>query len=171
MSKFDWKSLVGSLAPTIATALGGPLAGAGVAALSKALLGKDSGSEDEVAAALQVASPDVLAAIRKADQDFSAEMGRQGIDLERINAADRNSAREREVKTGDKTPSRLAFFVTAGFFGVLGYLLTEGVPEQGGEALLVMLGALGAAWGSVVSYYFGSSAGSSKKTELLGAKR
>jgi hypothetical protein len=32
--EFDWKSIVSTIAPTIATALGGPLAGAGVAAAS-----------------------------------------------------------------------------------------------------------------------------------------
>jgi len=167
MSKFDWKALVGSLAPTIATALGGPLTGAAVGVLSKAILGKDGGTETELEAALQTAKPEVLAAIRAADQTFAAEMKRLDIDVDRINAADRASARDREVKTGDKTPARLALFVTLGFFGILAYLLKYGVPTEGGDALLIMLGSLGTAWTGIVAYYFGSSAGSKDKTAAL----
>lgn len=162
--------LLGAVAPTIAKTLGGPLAGVAVGALSKALLGKDGGTAAEIDAALAAASPEVIAAVRKADQDFEAEMGRQGIDLERINAADRDSARDREIKTGDKTPARLAFFVTVGFFGILCYLLKYGLPSDGGDALLIMLGSLGTAWTGIVAYYFGSSAGSKAKTDALASK-
>ncbi len=35
------------------------------------------------------------------------------------------------------------------------------------ESLLIMVGALGAAFGQVVSYWFGSSAGPARKDELL----
>ena len=90
------------------------------------------------------------------------------IDLERISNADRDSARNREVKTKDLTPKVLAGFITCGYFGVLFYMLANGLPQHGGsEAMLVMLGTLGTAWGGVVAYYFGSSAGSKEKTEAM----
>jgi hypothetical protein len=160
-------NLVRTVAPSIATAVGGPLAGMATRAISEALLGKPDGTEDELIDAAAKASPDQLLALKKAEQDFAVRMRELEIDLQRIDAADRSSAREREVKTGDWTPKALAGAVTLGFFGVLGYMIAYGLPAQGGEALLVMLGTLGTAWGAIVSYYFGSSAGSKEKTEAM----
>ena len=52
--------------------------------------------------------------------------------------------------------------------GLLMYMLMFGLPAAGGgEAMLVMLGTLGTAWGAVVSFYFGSSADSEKKSEMI----
>lgn len=160
-------NLVKTVAPSLATAVGGPLAGMATRAISDALLGKPDGTEDELIDAASKASPDQLLALKKAEQDFAVRMRELEIDLQRIDAADRNSAREREVKTGDWTPKALAGAVTLGFFGVLGYMIAYGLPSQGGEALLVMLGTLGTAWGGIVSYYFGSSAGSKEKSEAM----
>ena len=160
-------NLVRTVAPSIATAVGGPLAGMATRAISDALLGKPDGTEDELINAAAKATPDQLLALKKAEQDFAVRMRELEIDLQRIDAADRSSAREREVKTGDWTPKALAGAVTLGFFGVLGYMIAYGLPTQGGEALLVMLGTLGTAWGGIVSYYFGSSAGSKEKSEAM----
>lgn len=87
--------------------------------------------------------------------------------LERIAMEDRNSARAREMAVRDRTPAYLAYGITLGFFGILLWMLNAPVPDTGHDALLVMLGSLGTAWAAVVSYYFGSSAGSHKKSELL----
>jgi len=160
-------NLVRTVAPSIATAVGGPLAGMATRAISEALLGKPDGTEAELAEAAKNATPEQLLALKQAEQNFTVRMKELEIDIQRIDAADRDSARDREVKTGDWTPRVLAAAVTLGFFGVLGYMIAYGLPAQGGEALLVMLGTLGTAWGAIVSYYFGSSAGSKEKTEAM----
>ena len=161
-------NLVRTVAPSIASAVGGPLAGMATKAISEALLGKPDGSEEELLQAAAKATPEQLLALKKAENDFALQMRELDIDLERIAGADRDSARNREIKTKDWTPKILAGGITVGYFGVLFYMLTHGLPTTGGsEAMLVMLGTLGTAFGGVMAYYFGSSAGSKEKTEAM----
>jgi hypothetical protein len=136
-------------------------------AISEALLGKPDGTEDELLNAAKSATPEQLLALKQAEQSFVVKMRELDLDLERISNEDRNSARNREIKTGDYTPKLLAAAVTFGFFGVLFWMIANGLPANGGEAMLVMLGTLGTAWGAIVSYYFGSSAGSREKTQAM----
>ena len=158
---------MGQIAPTIATAIGGPVAGMAVKALAGALgLSQDS-STDDVQTALLTATPEQLAAIKKVDADFKVQMKELDIDLEKIAAGDRDSARNMQMHTNDWIPRAMAIMVTFGFFGILTWLLTKGVPPTGSETLIYMLGALGTAWTGIVQFYFGSSAGSKAKTDAL----
>ena len=152
--------LLGQVAPSIATALGGPLAGVAVRTLSNALFGHEDASEQQVSEALSTATPDQLAAIKKIDADFKVQMKSLDIDLERIAAGDRDSARQMQRETKDWTPKVLAFFLTFGFFGALVWILIFGIPKTGTEVLLMMLGSLSTSWTGVVQFYYGSSAGS-----------
>jgi hypothetical protein len=45
-----------------------------------------------------------------------------------------------------------------------------GIPQTGTEVLLMMLGSLSTSWTGVVQFYYGSSAGSKAKNDLLAAK-
>lgn len=162
----DWKALVSTVAPALGTALGGPLGGLAVKAIGDAL-GLSEATEEAISTAISGARPEDLLKLKQADQQFTKDMKALDVDLERIAAGDRDSARRREVETKDRTPAWLAAGVTAGFFGVLGFLLWNGKPTAGGDALLVMLGSLGTAWTAIISYYYGSSAGSKAKDQAL----
>jgi hypothetical protein len=162
--------LLSQVAPTIATALGGPLAGVAVKTLSNALFGHEDASEQEVSDALSNATPDQLAAIKKIDADFKVQMKSLDIDLERIAAGDRDSARQMQQNTKDATPKILAYFITFGFFGALVWILVFGLPQTGLEVILMMLGSLSTSWTGVVQFYYGSSAGSKAKTDALSVK-
>jgi hypothetical protein len=162
--------LLGQVAPSIATALGGPLAGVAVRTLSNALFGHEDASEQQVSEALSNASPDQLAAIKKIDADFKVQMKSLDIDLERIAAGDRDSARQMQMSTKDSTPKILAYFITFGFFGALVWILVFGIPKTGTEVILMMLGSLSTSWTGVVQFYYGSSAGSKAKTDALSGK-
>lgn len=162
--------LLSQVAPSIATALGGPLAGVAVRTLSGALFGHEDATEQQISDAMSSATPDQLAAIKKIDADFKVQMKSLDIDLERIAAGDRDSARQMQIASKDWTPKILAFFITFGFFGALIWILIFGIPKTGMEVILMMLGSLSSAWTGVVQFYYGSSAGSKEKNSLLTAK-
>lgn len=168
---FDWKGLVGTVAPTLATALGGPMAGMAVKAIAGSLLGNENASEKEISVALAAASPETLLKLREADNAFEIKMTELGIDLERIAAGDRDSARRREVDTKDHTTKVLAGMVMLGW-GLVNYVLITGGQDAAlDDAILYrILGTLDAALMAVLYYYFGSSAGSKEKTQHLAGK-
>lgn len=172
--QFDWKSVVGTVAPTIATALGGPLAGLATTAIAGALGLGDEATEGQIAAAMGKATPETLLALKKADQDFAVRMRELEVDLERLAMADRASARKREAATGDNwTPRLLAAAAVLTFAGNAAFVCWLAVSGRGNLDPLVMglvgtmLGFVSAKAEMVYNYYLGSSAGSQGKDHLL----
>lgn len=165
---FNLRDIVQTVAPSVAAILGGPLAGTAVRALSELLLGTPDGDETAVAQALQSASPDTLLRLKDLEQQFAIQMQQLGIDVERLHAEDRQSARQREAQVQDWVPRVMALLMFLGFFGVLGALIFIEIPVRGEAPLNIMLGVLGGGITSVLSYYYGSSSGSAQKTRMLG---
>lgn len=168
-------NLVRTVAPSIASAVGGPLAGMATRAISEALLGKPDGTEAELTEAAAKATPEQLLALKQAENEFSVRMRELDIDLERIASADRDSARQREVKTGDWMPRVLAFVVVGGFMLTV-FLVLLGHVEGMKDPLMAttvgtLIGFVSAKCEQVVAYYFGSSAGSKAKDEALKVAR
>ncbi|HLP30849.1 MAG TPA: hypothetical protein VK150_05770 [Geothrix sp.] len=171
----NWKSAIGKVAPWLATTLGGPAAGLAVEGLCR-VVGLEPSVENaqkvaEMAAAGQLTG-DQFIALQKAEQEHREKMSAMGyqslVDLERIAAGDRADARAREVKTGDSwTPRILAGVVVVGWLLVTWFLLKHIVPAEGRDLVVRTLGTLDMAVGLVLGYYFGSSASSKGKDELL----
>jgi len=156
----DWLK---QIAPTIATALGGPLAGLAVDAISKAV-GIDPKDVTKTISEGKLTA-DQIAQIKTAELAMAARAQELGLDFEKIAVDDRKSAREMQVSTQSWIPGGMAIIVTCGFFGILIGLMTEHFKTS--DALMLMLGSLGTAWTGIIAFYFGSSAGSQKKDELL----
>jgi hypothetical protein len=149
--------LIGQVAPTIATALGGPLAGMAVKAVSSALFGHQDASEDEIMAAMGTATPDQLTALKKIDADFKVQMKSLDIDLEKIAASDRDSARNMQIQTHDWTPRVIAIVVILAWVFIQWHLFNSVIPDAMRELIARVLGTLDASLTLVLSYYFGSS--------------
>jgi len=162
-----WKDIVKTVAPLIGTAVGGPLGGMATKMITDVLGLDNDAPEKDIASAMQKASPDQLLLLSQADHDFKARMKELNITEQQLVYADIDSARKREMALGDKTPTVLALLITFGFFGMLAALLYIDIPEASKSIIYIMVGSLGTAWIQAVSYYFGSSKGSDKKTNLL----
>jgi hypothetical protein len=168
----DLVKLLKGLAPTLATALLGPVGGLAVEVLGEAL-GIEKPTMEKVKDAFQSGqlTGEQIVAVKTAEQAFLVRCKELDIDLERVHAGDRDSARAMQKETRSRIPGVLAILITAGFFGILVGMMTGSLKASGNsEALLIMLGALGAAWGAVVNFYYGSSRGSDEKTAMLAKK-
>lgn len=156
----DWLK---SIAPTIASALGGPLAGLAVDAVSKAI-GIDP---KDVQATIDSGklTAEQIASIKEAEIAMAARAQELGLDFEKLAVDDRKSARDMQNKTNSWIPGVMAIVVTLGFFGILVGLMTQQFKTS--EALMIMLGSLGTAWTGIIAFYFGSSASSQAKDEMI----
>jgi hypothetical protein len=152
-----------TIAPTIATALGGPLAGMAVSAVAKAIGVSPDEVQDVISSGKLTAEQ--VASIQIAELELKKQAQSMNLDFAKLIAEDKQSARDMQIATKSWIPALLAVFVTIGFFGILLGLMTEHFKTS--DALMLMLGSLATAWTGVMAFYFGSSASSQAKTELL----
>ena len=156
-------SWIESIAPTIASCLGGPLAGLAVEAVSKAIGVDPSAVQDTINSGKLTA--DQIASIQSAEIALKAKAQEMNLDFEQLAVQDRKSARDMQTTTKSFIPPLLALIITLGFSGILIGMMTGKVTSS--DALMLLLGSLGTAWTGVISFYFGSSASSQNKDQLL----
>jgi len=164
-----WKAAAGVLstvAPMLATAVGGPLAGAATAAIAKTLGLPQEMPAEEVAFAVQNATPDQLLAIKKAEQEFAVKMKQLDIDLVGLSNADRDSARRREMAVKDWMPRVLGILMVSASVGAVALVLL-GYAKVDDALAGSLVGLIVGSGNQVVQYYFGSSAGSAAKDVVL----
>jgi hypothetical protein len=153
-----------TIAPTIATALGGPLAGMAVSAVAKAI-----GCEpDEVQGIISSnkLTAEQVASIQLAELELKKQAQSMNLDFAKLTVEDRKSARDMQIATKSMLVPSLAILIVSAFIGVV-------IATLGGFAVVdsvlagTLIGYLSAKAEQVVNFYFGSSAGSKEKTELL----
>ena len=156
-------SWIEQIAPTIATALGGPLAGLAVDAVSKAIGVDPKDVQDTINNGKL--SAEQIASIQQAELTLKTKAQEMGLDFEQLAVNDRKSARDMQMTVKSWIPPILAIGITIGFFGIMYGMMSGHV--QSSEALMILLGSLGTSWTGVISFYFGSSASSQAKDQLL----
>jgi len=160
----DWLK---QIAPTIATALGGPLAGMAVSAISKAI-GVDEAKVGDLISNNKLTA-DQIAQVKLAEIELQKQAQELGLNFEKLEVEDRKSARDMQSATRSMMPPLLAGAVTIGFFSIMVMMFFNKI-DSANPAILMMLGSLGTAWTGIIAYYFGSSAGSQANTDLLSKK-
>ena len=153
-----------SIAPTVATALGGPLAGMAVAAVSKAL-GCDPDEVQGIISSGKLTAEQV-ASIQLAELELKKQAQSMNLDFEQLAVADRKSARDMQVATKSYLVPVLAVIIVTSFVGVVVSTLA-GFSTIDSVMAGTLIGYLSAKADQVLSFFFGSTAGSQRKTELL----
>ncbi len=191
----DWKDLAGTLirsgAPIIGTALGGPLGGTIGSVAGKVIadaLGVEPTPEaveyavtsrppEMVAAQLAVADGryEAIARVFEAQAKSHTEIVASLSEEYKAALADNEAARQHEMELAKiESPLQwgapvISVVVAAGFFTLLIILMVRpiAVDPSVRDVLLIMIGSIGTAFGQVVSYYVGSSAGSKEKDQAM----
>ena len=189
---FDLKSVIASIAPTLATMMGGPLLGTAVSTLEAAFGLNPGAGADGITKVVQGGgmTPDVIAAVRKSDQLHAELMGQQGIDLVKLNLA--NEQASASLVVDDRKDARkansgrdavwwiaiailatFAFIMAAVLYGCWS-LLSGGITIKDVSVVAAVAGLVGAVVGyvsanaqTVVNFIFGGSLGSEKKTDAM----
>lgn len=188
MADFDWKKLVGGIAPILGTALGGPLAGEAINMLGRALGLGDDAAESDVAAAVSTGklSGEQIVAMKQAEQDFNFKMESLKIDLVKVNQAGdaaliADTADARRTFGGNENVFVLGVCILVGFALLMGitlagcFALLTGYFKFDPNIATFCSGLIGTVVGyvaanaqQVVSYFFGSSKGSKDSGERIG---
>ena len=147
------KNIVGAVAPTLGTALGGPLGGMASNVICDVLGCPNNPKSIEKAVA--EATPEQMLQLKKAEQDFEVQMKELDVDVFKLETQDKQDARSKFSK--DWTARIMGIATVGGFLGYI-FLVTLQPPEQNSEALInLVLGYLGGLASAVISFYFGAS--------------
>lgn len=159
--------LIKGLAPTVASALLGPLGGVAVAAIGK-IVGIDGATTAQISQAFQDGkiTPDHLAEIKKLELQYQNDEKERQFKYVDLEFQDTKSARDMQIATNSQIPAILTIIITVGFFGILAWMM-HNPSVKDSAPLMVMLGQLSAGWAACVGFWFGSSHGSQNKDVLL----
>lgn len=173
---FDWKKTLGTVAPMLATAFGGPLSGVATKVALDALGIDPKEGEAAVEAAIAGGDPSVLVKLKEADHTFKIKMKELNVDIKKleaqnyaVDAGDRDNAREMAKLLGQAPQVILSSIFIIGFVGVLWMLFvdTSVIHTSMMQPAMYVLGILSAAIIQILNFWFGSSSGSMKKTNIM----
>ena len=163
-------SFLTSIAPTIASALLGPLGGVAVAGLTK-ILGIDGGTVADVTKAISDGrvTPEQVAEIRKLELQYQADEKERGFRYAELEFKDRDSARKYNTEGGIQgrmfTLSCILLTLT---IGTEIWILFNGYPSTLQDIIVGrILGLLDGIALLVLGYHYGTTSGSLVKTNLL----
>tara|TARA_R110002110_G_scaffold411698_1_gene636438 strand:+ start:157 stop:621 length:465 start_codon:yes stop_codon:yes gene_type:complete len=149
------KGLLSAFAPTLGSAIGGPLGKMAVTAIAGKLGVSDT--EEAVTQALETATVEQRQALSEADQAFAIRMRELDIDSFKVQTEDVQNARE--THKGLIFPQLFASAFLMLFFGYI-FLITVSPPAQADLALSnLIVGNLMAVISGISGYLYGSQNG------------
>jgi hypothetical protein len=169
----DWQSIIKSVAPTVATALLGPLGGVAVSALGN-ILGVSEATQDKIAQTITAAqmTPEQIGKLKELELEYQNNEKERGFKYAELAFQDRDSARKANVSGGtQKYLFWLSLALLGGTLGTEGVVLFHGYPPNVSDMVVGrVLGLMDAVALMVLTYWYGTSSGSAIKTEMLSQK-
>jgi len=163
----DWTSIIKSVAPTVATALMGPLGGAAVAAIG-GVLGIAEPTQKAISDIIQNGqmTPEQIGKLKELELQYQNDEKERQFKYADLTFQDVQSAREMEVATKSITPSVLSYGVLAVGGSFLGAVLF-GYAKVDSVLAGTLVGYIVSEMKQVLAYWLGSSAGSADKTQII----
>ena len=152
------------IAPTVASALGGPLAGIAVTALSKAL-GVAPHEVNDVIQSNKLTA-DQIAQVKLAEIELKQQEETLGLKFAELETQDRVSARNMQIAQPSKLVPFIAILVITSFI-VTTICTLAGWTHADSVLAGTLIGYLSAKAEQVISFYFGSSHGSQQKDKMI----
>lgn len=166
----DWQSILKSLAPTVASAVLGPLGGVAVAAIGKAL-GVSDATQEKIAEVIKTGqlTPEQIGELKKLEMVYQENERERGFKYADLAFKDRDSARGANVEGGvQKHIFWLSVALLTGTLGVEGYVLFNGLPPSVTDMVAGrVLGLMDSVALLALTYWYGTSNGSAMKTGML----
>jgi len=148
---FKLKGLLKLVAPTVGTAIGGPMGGMAAKAVAQVL---DCPPEPEaIEEALENAPPEKLEQVKQVDKDFALKMKQLDIDLYAREVDDRKDARKAFAR--DLTPKMFCILALV-LYGVYVMTVTIMPHDQNDETIIsLVLGQLSGILGTCAAFFYG----------------
>ena len=150
--------LLKSLAPTIASAAGGPMAGMAVKMAASKLGLPENTTANEIEDLIE-RQPERAVALKQADEDFKNRIREMEIDLESFKTEVEDRKDAREPFSSDWTPkifSILCLLLYGGFV----MIVTLMPHDQNDETIIsLVLGQLSGILGTAAAFFYGGSSG------------
>ena len=166
----DWLAILKSVAPTVASAMFGPLGAVAVASVGE-LLGLSGATKDKISEIIQTGqmTPEQIGKLRELELEYQNNEKERGFRYAELSFKDRDSARQANVSGGtQKMLFWLSLVLLVLTIGTEIAVLFYGYPDKTPEIIVGrVLGLMDAVAMLVLSYWYGTTNGSAVKNELL----
>lgn len=164
----DWINTLKTVAPTVAMALGGPMAAEAVSALIGVVGGQGADDLRKVIEGGRLTA-EQISQLRQLELQFQENERERGFKYAELTFKDRDSARQANVSGGTQ---RALFWLSVVLLvlclGTEVAVLVRGLPQGTSELVIGrVLGLLDAIAMTVLAYWYGTSSSSAIKTEML----
>ena len=150
-------SLLKSLAPTVAEAAGGPLAGMAIKMVASRM-GSPDASVEELEKILET-QPEKALLAKQADGEFQNRLKEMEINLESFKAEVDDRKDARKTFGDDPMPKVFAMVALLGFLGYV-FMVTIQPPDANDDGVVnLILGYLGGLVSGISAFFFGGSNG------------